>query len=103
MTEPTEPTVEVVRADGRYEIHVDGVLAGFTEVREDEGVLAFPHTVVEDAFEGRGLASQLVRGALDDVRAQGRLIHPFCPYVRSWIAKHPDYRDLVDDPERFDL
>jgi len=96
-------TTEVRRADGRYEILVDGVVAGFTEVREADGVLAMPHTVVEDAFEGRGLASQLVRGALDDIRAQGRQIHPSCPYVKQWIQKHADYADLVDDPTRFGL
>ncbi|HMJ78731.1 MAG TPA: GNAT family N-acetyltransferase [Iamia sp.] len=96
-------TTEVRRADGRYEIVVDGVVAGFTEVREDDGVLAMPHTVVEDEYEGRGLASQLVRGALDDIRSQGRLIHPFCPYVKSWLQKHDDYQDLVDDPTRFGL
>jgi predicted GNAT family acetyltransferase len=96
-------TTEVTRTPGRYEIHVDGTLAGYAEYHEDEGALAFPHTVVEDAFEGQGLGSELVRGALDDVRSQGRLIHPFCPYVRSWIGKHPEYRDLVEDPERFDL
>lgn len=107
MSEPSseqpEPTIEVVRAPGRYEILVDGVRAGLTEVREDEGVLALPHTEVDDAYEGRGLASRLVRGALDDIRAQGRLVHPFCPYVRRWIGSHPEYRDLVDDPERFGL
>lgn len=97
-------TTEVRRADGRYEIVVDGVVAGFTEVREgDDGVLAFPHTVVETAYEGQGLAGRLVREALDDVRARGRLVHPFCPYVKSWIQKHPDYHDLVDDPTRFGL
>jgi uncharacterized protein len=97
-------TTEVRRADGRYEIVVDGVVAGFTEVREhDGGVVAMPHTVVEDAYEGQGLAGRLVQGALDDLRAQGRLVHPFCPYVTRWIAEHPGYRDLVDDPGRFGL
>jgi uncharacterized protein len=96
-------TTEVRRADGRYEIVVDGVVAGHTEVKEDEGFLALPHTVVEEEFEGQGLASQLVRGALDDIRAQGRQVHPFCPYVKSWIQKHEDYADLVDDPARFGL
>lgn len=96
-------TTEVRRADGRYEIVVDGVVAGFTEVREGDGALAFPHTEIDDAYEGQGLASQLVRGALDDVRAQGRLVHPFCPYVKTWIERHEEYRDLVDDPERFGL
>ncbi len=97
-------TTEVRRADGRYEILVDGVVAGFTQVREhDGGVVAMPHTVVEGAFEGRGLAGGLVRGALDDLRARGRLVPPFCPYVKGWIERHPDYRDLVDDPARFGL
>ena len=97
-------TTEVRRTDGRYEIVVDGVVAGFTEVREhDGGVLALPHTVVEDAYAGQGLASRLAREALDDIRSRGRLVHPFCSYVTSWIQKHPDYRDLVDDPARFGL
>lgn len=96
--------VEVRKGDGRYEVVVDGEVAGFTEVHEmPDGVLSFPHTVVEDRFEGRGLASQLVRGALDDVRGSGRLIAPHCPYVRGWVAKHPEYLDLVADPAAFDL
>jgi predicted GNAT family acetyltransferase len=96
-------TTEVRKAEGRYEIVVDGVVAGFTEVREGDGALDLPHTVVEDAYEGQGLAGRLVREALDDIRAQGRLVHPFCPYVKGWIQKHPEYADLVDDPDRFGL
>jgi predicted GNAT family acetyltransferase len=104
QTDQTDSTIEVRRAEGRYEIVVDGVVAGFTQVREhDGGIVAMPHTVIEDAYEGQGLASRLVRGALDDLRAQGRQIHPFCPYVKSWLQKHPDYLDLVDDPARFGL
>lgn len=101
---PSEPTVEVRRAGDRYEIVVDGDVAGFTEARDgDGGVVAMPHTVIEDAYEGQGLASRLVRAALDDIRSRGLLVHPFCPYVSSWIGKHPDYADLVDDPGRFGL
>lgn len=97
-------STEVRKGEDRYEVVVDGVVAGFTEVREQpDGVLSFPHTVVEEAYEGKGLASLLVRGALDDVRAQGRTIAPRCPYVRSWVEKHPEYRDLVADPEAFGL
>lgn len=97
-------STEVRRTDRGYEIVVDGEVAGFTQVKDGEGgVAAMPHTVIEDAYEGRGLASQLVRHALDDLRAQGRQVQPFCPYVKSWIEKHPEYRDLVDDPGRFGL
>ena len=80
----------------RYEIHVDGTLAGFTEARPREnGVVVFPHTVVLEQFEGRGLAGQLVAGALDDVRANGLKIQAVCPYVVRFVEKHPEYADLL--------
>ncbi|AWB91056.1 GNAT family N-acetyltransferase [Aeromicrobium chenweiae] len=80
----------------RYEILVDGVLAGFTEAREhDDKVVVFPHTEVFDQFEGQGLASELVAGALDDVRARGKKVDPICPYVARFIKRHKDYADLL--------
>lgn len=80
----------------RYEILVDGQVAGYLDHRSPrEGVIELPHTVVEDAFAGRGLASVLVRHALDAARAAGLRVVPTCPYVRGWIAKHPDYAALV--------
>jgi predicted GNAT family acetyltransferase len=80
----------------RYEARVDGDLAGYAEylLRGDE--IVFTHTVVADAFEGRGVGSALVRAALDDVRdTGGRSVVPSCPFVGSWIKKHPDYQPLV--------
>ena len=82
-------------AENRYEIHVDGVLAGFAQAFEDGDVVTFPHTVVFDEFEGQGLASQLVTGALDDIRERGKLIIVTCPYVTRFIDKNPDYKDLL--------
>lgn len=79
----------------RYEISVDGVLAGFTEYVDKGDVLVFPHTEVFEEFRGQGIAAILVTGALDDVRANGRVIRPLCPYVAGFLRKHPDYRDLV--------
>jgi uncharacterized protein len=43
----------------------------------------------------QGLGGQLARAALDDVRGRGLAVRPDCPFIRSWIAKHPDYADLV--------
>ncbi|EFQ82119.1 hypothetical protein HMPREF0063_12827 [Aeromicrobium marinum DSM 15272] len=90
-------TPEVRRNDdaGRYEILADGQVAGYTEFRADGDVLTFPHTVVESAFEGRGLAGTLVAEALDDVRRRGQKIVPTCAYVRHFVEKHPEYADLV--------
>lgn len=79
----------------RYEIRVDGVLAGFTQAFEDGDVVTFPHTVVFDEFEGQGLAAQLVSGALDDVRERGKKVVATCPYVKRYIEKHPEYADLL--------
>ena len=50
-----------------------------------------------------GLASQLIRYALDESRSARRKVRPFCPFVRSFIARHPEYLDLVGEPERFGL
>lgn len=80
----------------RYEIHVDEILAGYTDAREDDtGVVVFPHTVVFEQFEGQGLASELVAGALDDVRVRGKKISAKCPYVARFVQKHSDYADLL--------
>ncbi|NRQ49425.1 GNAT family N-acetyltransferase [Aeromicrobium stalagmiti] len=80
----------------RYEILVDGILAGFTEAKEGDGdVVVFPHTVVFEQFEGQGLASQLVAGALDDIRVRGKKIKAVCPYVARFVEKHQDYADLL--------
>jgi hypothetical protein len=90
--------IEVLDAKerSRYEILVDGTAAGFTHYRRHEGALVFDHTVIKDEFGGQGLASKLVRAALDDVHAQQIRIVPLCVYVAAWLEKHPDYADLVD-------
>ncbi|MFD0691174.1 GNAT family N-acetyltransferase [Actinomadura fibrosa] len=79
----------------RYEIRLDGELAGFVEYTAQPDRLVFTHTEVDSAFEGKGVGSSLARGALDDVRAKGLSVVPRCPFIAKWIEKHPDYKDLV--------
>jgi predicted GNAT family acetyltransferase len=82
--------------DNRYEAFVDGELAGFSDYELSDGVITFTHTEVDDAFEGHGVGSALVRQSLDQVRASGTLrVRPLCPFVRDWIEQHPDYQDLT--------
>ena len=83
--------------ESRFEARVDGELAGFAAYDTADDLIMFTHTEVFDAFEGKGVGSSLARGALDAVRADGtRQVLPRCPFIRGWIEKHPDYRDLVD-------
>ena len=89
----------------RYEIRVDGELAGFTQYRLRPGLIAFVHTEVDDRFEGRGLASRLIGFALDDARSRGLSVLPFCPFVNGYVQRHREYVDLVPGGYRaqFDL
>jgi predicted GNAT family acetyltransferase len=80
----------------RYEAIVDGTLAGFAQYRDYGNVRVFLHTEVVPALEGRGVGSTLAREALADVRASGRTLVARCPFVRSYIERHPDDADLVD-------
>jgi predicted GNAT family acetyltransferase len=89
----------------RFEVRVDGEVAGFTEYRRRPGLIAFIHTLTDPRFEGQGLASQLVRTALSEARSDGLSVLPFCPFVRAYIAGHTEYLDLVPEDMRakFDL
>lgn len=89
------------RDRARFEIREGGELAGFLQYNMRGGRLILVHTEIDDAHEGRGLASILVRSALDDIRSRGLRIVPVCPYVERFIHKHPEYDDLVDH-EMFD-
>jgi uncharacterized protein len=82
-------------ARSRYELRDDGHLVGFTEYHERDGVLVFPHTVVTEPKRGAGHGTRLVQAALDDVRARGRRIVAECPFVKRFVAEHPDYVDLL--------
>ncbi len=84
--------------EGRYHIWLDGGPVGFTQFRvRDDGVLVFPHTVIDEDRRGEGLGSQLIGAALDDVRARGERIVAQCPAVAEFIEEHPEYADLLAD------
>ncbi|WP_345170746.1 GNAT family N-acetyltransferase [Nocardioides caricicola] len=83
----------------RYEARVDGELAGFIEYRQSVGLVNLVHTEVDDRFEGQGIGSKLARFALDDLRADGsHRVLATCPFIVSWIGKHPDYADVAEVP-----
>ena len=79
----------------RYEITVDGRVVGFAEYSRHGDSVIFPHTEIEPSMRNRGLGAELVRGALDDVRAKGSTVVAQCWYVAEFIDQHTEYADLL--------
>ena len=90
-----EPTVTNAPDASRYEIRDGDRLLGHADYQRDGDTFVFTHTEVDPDAGQSGLGSTLVRSALDDVRAQGGSVVPQCSFVRGWIERHPEYRDLV--------
>jgi uncharacterized protein len=90
--------LEFARDDAgrRYTAAVDQRVAALAEFIPTDELVVFTHTETDPAFEGQGVASQLVKWALDDVRTRAVRVLPLCPFVKAYIQRHPDeYADLV--------
>ncbi len=92
----TGATTTVSKDADRFTIAVDGTPAGYAEFADRDGRRTFPHTEVDDAFQGRGLATILIGDALQQTRDAGLRIVPVCPMVAAYVKKHPEFDDVVD-------
>jgi uncharacterized protein len=82
------------RAEHEFELVVDGHRA-IAAYQLEEGKIVFTHTIVPKAIEGRGVASKLIKAALDSARDRGLRVVPLCPFVKAYIERHPEYQALV--------
>ena len=98
------PNVVMNEATHRFEIALEGETA-FAEYRLDSGrgEIVLPHTVVPDAFAGRGFAGALATYAFGWARGHGLKVVPTCAFMASWIKKHPEAQDLVAERCRPEL
>lgn len=83
------------QSERRYEVTVDGEFAGASYYWDRDGVRIVTHTEVGEEWEGHGVGSRLIEGALDDIRARGLQVTPSCPFAAAYIERHPEYGDLV--------
>ncbi|MBP0448278.1 N-acetyltransferase [Kitasatospora sp. RG8] len=88
-------TVRDVEANSRFEAWAGDTLAGFAEYMRSDHLVAYPHTLVERAFEGQGVGGALARAALDDARRRGLPVLATCPFIKAWMLRHPEYADLA--------
>jgi predicted GNAT family acetyltransferase len=77
------------RGAARYELEADGAVA-FVDYVRTPGSIRLVHTEVPAALEGRGIGSRLVKGVLEDVRAQGLELIVRCPFIEAYLKRHPE-------------
>jgi uncharacterized protein len=90
-----DKTIDVVNnpSQHRYQLTVDGYSAA-TYYKIGDGVITFVHTEVPPELGGKGIGSKLIKGALDQVRADGLKVVAECEFVKSFIDKNAAYQDL---------
>ncbi|MBK7722822.1 MAG: N-acetyltransferase [Austwickia sp.] len=90
-----EVSVRKNEREGRYEAYVGADLAGYSEYEVGGGYVTFPHTVTEPEHGGKGVASEVARHSLEDVRSQGLKVRPICSFYVDYLRRHPEYQDLL--------
>lgn len=81
-------------AQHRFELDTEGHVS-FIEYRQHGPVITMTHAEVPPALNGRGIGSELAKGALDLVRTRKQTVLPLCPFIASYIKRHPEYQPLL--------
>lgn len=97
MTDEILMTVRDNSAENRFEMDTPAGLA-LIDYRRHNGIVTMTHAEVPPELNGRGLGSQLVKGALDLVRERGEKVIPVCPFIVAYVKRHKEYHNLVVHP-----
>jgi len=82
------------KAQNRFELDVEGAVA-FANYRVTPAAVIITHTETPRALRGRGIASELIRGALELIRADGRKVVAGCGFVVDYLHRNPEFADLT--------
>ncbi len=81
-------------AEQRFEVTIEGHMA-VAEYRLSADRIIFTHTEVPPDLQGRGIANQLAHTALEHARDHHLAVVPLCPFIASYIERHPEYQSLL--------
>lgn len=93
MTDALAANVRYDKASSRFELEIDGAVA-FADYRLAGDRVIITHTETPPSLRGRGIASELVKGALELIRADGFKVVAGCSFVVDYLEQHPEYADL---------
>ena len=79
----------------RFEILLDGEVAGFADYQARDGAVVIVHSEVDPAYRGKGLGGQLAQQTLDALRERAVKVVPACPFFARYVADHPEYQEIV--------
>jgi uncharacterized protein len=96
MTRSHDNSVTDNRSLSRYEIEVNGELAGFSAYQRRGDLVIFTETVIDPRFRGRGIGSRLVAAALPDAERRDLRVMPRCSFIQDFLRLQPDPRSAVE-------
>jgi hypothetical protein len=88
-------TVTHNKARQRYEVLLpdgDHAVIAYEMMGDKMGLM---HTVVPEAHEGKGIAGTMAKFALEEAKEQGIKVLPYCPYIQTYVKRHPEYNDII--------
>lgn len=97
---PSYPPIVHNEAQRRFELIIEDKLSIVEYQQSDPNTLALTHTEVDPTLEGHGVGSALVKGVFDYLRENHLRMVPLCPFVRTYLQRHPEYQDLVRNSQR---
>lgn len=83
------------QAAQRFEINLDGHTALIDYRKRGDDIYVLVHTEVPPAFEGKGIGGRLVKGALEQIKAEGKQFVPLCSFIAAYVRRHPEYEEFV--------
>ena len=78
----------------RFEVTLDGKAAVIEYIRAEDKMY-LTHTEVPNEFEGKGIASKMVKQVLQKIKDEGLKLVPLCPFIASYIKRHPEWKEIL--------
>ena len=78
----------------RFAVHF-GEATALLAYKEEDDIIYLVHTEVPAEMEGKGIGGQLAKAALNYARENSLKVVARCPFVVSYLQRHPEYADLV--------